>query len=73
MSYDSWLEAPYQEMYAEEERLACPQCDEQMDEDEQGVQCPECGFEDGPDEPDSDDMREMRREQEEDFGREEYA
>ncbi|CAN5869697.1 hypothetical protein BH24ACT15_BH24ACT15_29920 [soil metagenome] len=48
-SYDAWLEAPYQRMYAEEDRLECPECGVTMDEDkrERSVECPGCGFADG--------------------------
>ena len=51
MGYDDWLCAPYERMAEEAERLRCPKCDEQMEEDkqEQSVDCPECGFSDGVD------------------------
>lgn len=51
MGYDAWLEGPYQRAAEEAERLRCPKCDEQMEEDthDQSVTCRECGFSDGVD------------------------
>lgn len=69
MDHQRWLEEPYQQMYAEEDRLTCPDCGEQMrDLGDEAVQCPGCGFEAHPQtEPDWDAIREERREQAEDY------
>lgn len=61
--YDQWLEEPYQRMYAEAERLACPKCDEQMTEDDGRFECDACGHaEQHQTEPDWDRIAEERAE-----------
>ncbi len=64
MSYDAWLEQPYQDAAEQAEKMACPKCDEQMIEETEGVKCTECGFECFPSEPDPDDARDRYREME---------
>lgn len=51
MDYDAWLEKPYQDREAEAERLRCPNCDAQMEEDaaERSVECGSCGYANGYD------------------------
>ncbi len=47
MSYDDWLEAPYQR---DDEPGECPECNEHaVTGDKMGVECSECGWSDEPD------------------------
>lgn len=49
--YDAWLEAPFQRMAEQAERLRCPECEEQVTEDTAGqsVECGYCGYTAGVD------------------------